>query len=326
MWQEGFCMERDLEYSYAVYKTGSFSKAAGLLYASQPAVSMAIQRVEEDLGYAIFDRQSHPLKLTEAGKLFIQHVERLRESEDQMRSGIDHLNNMDRSRLRIGCTPMHALYLLPGVLERMKDAAPELEISVWNSFPREMESYLREHRIDLAVNTMIDEAPLEFTYLPAFDVYYLLGVPEKMIPDTRLRDMGMTATDVVNGKFRDRSHPSFPVSLFSGLPFIDCLKGTEFYEQIRKIFSKSGLKPNSVITVSFPAMAHELAKRGLGATIVGHFSVAEDSPLLYYRMQTKLDKRSFFFISRREEELDKNHELFMRTFLEYLQDRDAGKE
>ena len=44
-------MERDLEYVYAVYQMGSFSKAAKFLFASQPTVSMAVQRVEEDLGY-----------------------------------------------------------------------------------------------------------------------------------------------------------------------------------------------------------------------------------------------------------------------------------
>ena len=59
-------MERDLEYVYAVYQMGSFSKAAKFLFASQPTVSMAVQRVEEDLGYPVFDRQFHPLQLTAA--------------------------------------------------------------------------------------------------------------------------------------------------------------------------------------------------------------------------------------------------------------------
>ena len=95
-------MERDLEYVYAVYQMGSFSKAAKFLFASQPTVSMAVQRVEEDLGYPVFDRQSHPLQLTAAGERFIQHVERVRESEKALRTEIDKIYRQEEEILRIG--------------------------------------------------------------------------------------------------------------------------------------------------------------------------------------------------------------------------------
>ncbi|MBO4318097.1 MAG: LysR family transcriptional regulator [Mailhella sp.] len=318
-------MQRDLEYSYAVYKTGSFSGAAKLLYASQPAVSMAVQRVEEDLGFAIFDRQAHPLKLTEAGKLFVRHVERLRESEDKLRGDLNHLSEAGGKRLRIGCTPMHALYLLPNVLPLLREKAPELDISVLNEFPKEMERHLRERKIDVAVNTMLEDAPLDYAYLPAFDVHYLLGVPREMAMSAGLADKGMCAEVVVSNRFLDRKFPSVPITAFSKIPFIDHSEGTEFFDQSERIFKESGMVPQKRITVSFPAMAHELARKGVGATIVGHFSVAENSPLLYYRLQTKWGKRNFFFVLRKNEELKEYHGLFIRMFLEHMKARYTGQ-
>ena len=125
-------MERDLEYVYAVYQMGSFSKAAKFLFASQPTVSMAVQRVEDDLGYPVFDRQSHPLQLTAAGERFIQHVERVRESEKALRTEIDKIYRQEEEILRIGCSPLKSSYLMPEViakfhsLEAKKTAIPVL--------------------------------------------------------------------------------------------------------------------------------------------------------------------------------------------------------
>ncbi len=315
-------MQRDLEYSYAVYKTGSFSTAAKLLYASQPAVSMAVQRVEEDLGFAVFDRQAHPLRLTEAGKIFIRHVERLRESEDRLREELDHMAEAGCKRLRIGCTPMHALYLLPEVLQLLREKSPHLAITVLNQFPKEMERNLRERKIDVAVNTMLEDAPFDYTYLPAFDVHYLLGIPEEMARSIAdLKGKELKASDVIDGRFLDKQCPSVPITSFSGVPFIEHSEGTEFYEQSVRIFSEYGMIPQKMLAVSFPAMAHELAQRGLGATIVGHFSVKADSPLLYYRLQTKWEKRSFYFVLRKEEELQEHRDLFIRIFLRHLRKR-----
>ena len=117
-------MQRDLEFTYAVYKTGSFSQAAKFLYASQPAVSMAVQRTEEELGYQIFDRQTKPLQLTAQGELFIQHIERVRDSEKMLLSELEKTNGTEHARLRIGCTPMHAIYVMPEALSRFREIEP----------------------------------------------------------------------------------------------------------------------------------------------------------------------------------------------------------
>ena len=61
-------MEQDMKYIYQVYLDGSFSAAAEHLYMSQPALSIAVKRVEESVGAELFDRGRRPLALTEAGR------------------------------------------------------------------------------------------------------------------------------------------------------------------------------------------------------------------------------------------------------------------
>ena len=62
-------MFQGMEYIYEVYKEKSFSKAAAALFISQPSLSANVKRVENRIGYPIFDRSTKPLQLTEVGKL-----------------------------------------------------------------------------------------------------------------------------------------------------------------------------------------------------------------------------------------------------------------
>ena len=58
-------MFQGMEYIYEVYKEKSFSKAAAALFISQPSLSANVKRVENRIGYPIFDRSTKPLQLTE---------------------------------------------------------------------------------------------------------------------------------------------------------------------------------------------------------------------------------------------------------------------
>ena len=59
-----------MDYIYAIYKTGSFSKAAEQLFISQPALSIAVRKLEDELGQKLFFRTTGTVELTEAGKAF----------------------------------------------------------------------------------------------------------------------------------------------------------------------------------------------------------------------------------------------------------------
>lgn len=312
-------MQRKLEYIYAVYKTGSFSKAAKYLYASQPAVSMAIQRMEEEVGTMLFDRKTQPLRPTETGRILIRHIERIIESEKTFRNELDLSSGTEEKLLRIGCTPMHAIYLVPEVLSRMYEELSDIRIEVINEFPQGMSRSLRDHKIDVAVNTFSDIEYVDFTFIPAFKVHYLLGVPANFPINKEFRECALTAKDVIEGKHMSKNCPEVPLTAFSDTPYIDFLEGTEFFLQSRKIFSETDFVPNNVkLTISGPAMAHEMSMRGHGATIVGHFSVKEKSPLIYYRLQTKWGKREFFFMTRKDHKMSKVQKLFIDVFQDYM--------
>lgn len=76
-------MKTEYEYILEVFKTGSFSKAAQNLFITQPALSIAIKKIEKDIHMPLFDRSHKPLTLTPAGKIFITNILQMKELEKQ---------------------------------------------------------------------------------------------------------------------------------------------------------------------------------------------------------------------------------------------------
>ena len=69
-------MELEKKYIYQVYVNGSFSKAAEALFVTQPALSIAIRKVEKAIGAALFHRGQRPLTLTPVGEMYISYIKK----------------------------------------------------------------------------------------------------------------------------------------------------------------------------------------------------------------------------------------------------------
>ena len=81
-----------IEYVLAVYETGSFSRAAQQLFISQPALSQAIRKTEDELGAAIFVRDTHSVRLTAAGELLVREGRELLRQRSELRTRISGLS------------------------------------------------------------------------------------------------------------------------------------------------------------------------------------------------------------------------------------------
>ena len=110
-------METVARYAYEVYKKESFTKAAEALYISQTSLSAAISRLEKALGFCIFDSSSLPLTLKAEGRIYIESIEEIAESEKNMRKRIRELSDTDRGSIIIG-GPSYASYLIMSVFCR----------------------------------------------------------------------------------------------------------------------------------------------------------------------------------------------------------------
>ena len=88
-------MLNSIEYVYAIYKERSFTKAAEKLYVSQPALSLAITKLEKRLGYPLFERRGKECVPTEYGEKYIAAIERIKRIQDDLEHEIEEMMEED---------------------------------------------------------------------------------------------------------------------------------------------------------------------------------------------------------------------------------------
>ncbi|HSR50512.1 MAG TPA: LysR family transcriptional regulator [Acidobacteriota bacterium] len=118
-----------LQVFLTVVEEGSFSRASERLLRTQPAVSLAVRRLEEELGETLIDRSSRDLLLTDAGRTVLDYAKRARTVERDMNNALTELRDLSAGRLTIGANESSTLYLLQH-LSRFRKLYPKVRIQV----------------------------------------------------------------------------------------------------------------------------------------------------------------------------------------------------
>ncbi len=128
---------RDLEIYMAVVRSRSFTRAAELSYLTQPAVSLAIRRLETEMGTRLVARTRGGVQPTDAGRILLEHASELLSRRDALRWEISRWAGVERGELRLGTTDAVSEYLLPRVYGAFRKRYPgvSLRISVEASAP-----------------------------------------------------------------------------------------------------------------------------------------------------------------------------------------------
>jgi DNA-binding transcriptional LysR family regulator len=135
----------------AVATEKNFTKAAELLYVSQPSLSKQIKALEKNLDILLINRENNKISLTENGKVFLQYCERiLALCEESCRVLID-LKNGERGNLTVGASQTIGTYLMPRVLALFAQNYPQIDLKVQVNSTRIIAKNILNREIDIAV-------------------------------------------------------------------------------------------------------------------------------------------------------------------------------
>ena len=135
----------------AVATERNFTKAAELLYLSQPSLSKQIKTLEKNLDILLISRENNKISLTENGKIFLQYSERiLALCEESCRALID-LKNGDRGNLIIGASETIGTYLMPRILALFAKNYPQIGLKAQVNSTRLILNNILNREIDIAV-------------------------------------------------------------------------------------------------------------------------------------------------------------------------------
>lgn len=140
-----------LEYIVAVDTWRHFATAASQCFVTQPTLSMQIQKLEEELGFKIFDRSKQPVVPTEAGLEVIGHARRVLQERNNLLETIQLRKGVLTGELRIGIIPTLAPYLLPLFIQPFTKKYPSVRLVVHEMMTDLIITRLREGKIDAGI-------------------------------------------------------------------------------------------------------------------------------------------------------------------------------
>lgn len=135
----------------AIASEKSFTKAAEILYVSQPSLSKQIKVLENRLGIILLNRENNNISLTEAGKIFLQYSERILALCEESCRALNDVKNGDRGNLTVGASQTIGTYLLPRVLALFAQNYPQININVQVDSTRVITKKVVNREIDIAV-------------------------------------------------------------------------------------------------------------------------------------------------------------------------------
>ena len=129
----------------------SFTQAAERLFLTQPAVTLQIKGLEEELGLRLFDRTGQRIALTAAGQLLLRYADRLSDLSAEAEQALSALRGEIGGRLVLGASTTIAQYLLPRLAGEFLAENPAVEFSTFTSNTAGVVSALLDNRIALGL-------------------------------------------------------------------------------------------------------------------------------------------------------------------------------
>jgi len=166
----------ELRFVVAVAKEKNFRRAANKCFVSQPALSLAIKKLEEELNVSLFERNRTEVTITEIGEKIVEQANIILEQVEKIKSfaksGGDPLDGL----IKVGMIHSVGPYLLPQIIPILRKIAPKMPLEVEENITASLELQLKNGQIDAAIVALPFNIPGIYV-LPLYKEEFVVAVP-----------------------------------------------------------------------------------------------------------------------------------------------------
>lgn len=241
-----------------VARQQSFSKAAEKLHIAQPAVSMAIRKLETELGLMLFHRSDRQIKLTDEGERLLIHANLILKNLSDAHQEMQALRGLEYGNVRIGIPSMLGSYYFPPILMAFKHRYPKLSLEVVEGGTWQIQQMVEQGELDLGV--IVAEV-----------------VPETLMTATFLQEQML----VTVGK-------DHPFAAQQSIDYADFFKeelvmfkpGYFHRKVVDRLAAQLQVKPNIGFETNLIPLIKSIVKSGFGISTLLQMVVADDPELV----------------------------------------------
>lgn len=246
-------------YFLAIVEAGSLTKAAELLYVSQPSLSQYLKRLESSLGVELFDHSTSPLRLTYLGERYCQYVRQVLKLDENVRKEFQDVKSQISGKLRLGIALWRGACLLPEVFPNFHRKYPGIRVELLEGRSIQLETALMNDRIDLAVMNLPHMLNyVKLTCETIFEERILLAAPANHPAVQKIL--------LEQPYFKD--YPCAPMEILNQIPLISTKTGQNLTSEINYALAKKQIEPDILMETGNLTTAINLVATGIGCAFV----------------------------------------------------------
>ena len=267
-------METVAKYAYEVYKAGSFTKAAKKLYISQPSLSASIARLEGELGFSIFDRSKLPCSLTPEGRIYIDSLEEIMESEQNMKRRIKDLADVHHGSISVGGSSLASYLILPEICSEFHKRYPKINVTldIGNKGNTRLSDKLDDKELDVLVTYFISNP--KYIIEPLTEERLVIAMNKNMKGAGELKHLAISRDDILAGCYA-RSAEIDDTSIFRGIEFIEFQRKSDTGMRMAKILGDYKPSRYNIQNAKHSEIHYNLMSAGIGATVTTTLAIAQ---------------------------------------------------
>ena len=279
---------KQLQYVITLAHEGSFSKAADTLNITQPSLSQYIKKIAKQIGLELFDRTNGDVRLTDAGRVYIDTGRKILDLEHRMENSFTDLSTFKTGSLIIGAAPYRTASMLPTIAHSFQSIHPGMHLVVREGTTAELVEGMEHGEYDLALTLLPIDDRL-FTWEKVMEEELVLAVPHDY--------PSISATTKPS-----RKYPSIDVKELNGKSLVMLTDAQYMQKQLSNLMLDHKITIHPAAIVKSLEAQIEFVKAGVGMALVpsGIERFCKPEEVTFYSFNQSLPKREVVVMWRKD--------------------------
>ena len=287
---------KQFKYALVLSETKNFSKAAEELNISQPSLSQYVKKIEKNIGQPLFVRVGRNVRLTDAGKAYINAGIKILDIEHQLLTEMTDLSYNKKGSINVGISPYRSVHLMPSIVRKFHELHPGIKLVLDEHNRFDLIDGAKKGDYDIFVTTPpIDESI--FVAEPMTDEELLLAVPKESALYGKLS---------ANAETGSNKFPAIDIDLIKGADIISLGDYMPMRMIVDELDKQYGLELNSVLEVRSNDALISHVTSGIGVAIVpgvlSHYDENQDR-IAFFSFKQDIPKRELIIAYRKDQYL-----------------------